>query len=401
MENKIKLLFFIPTLENDGAERAMSNITTHLPDNVEADILLNSVSDHDFPTDANIISLGMRPGSNKGIMYQLEALFRRLPKLYQLKKNNHYDACISFMDSANMCNILTKTKKCKTVISVRTSVSRNKTFIYRNIVRPMIMLLYNGADCVVAVSEEVKDELESIFKVKPDKLEVITNGFGVSEIQNKMRADINDELSLCMQNKFVYVTIGRYCEAKAKWHLIRAFSKVASECGDAILLVVGQGEDKEYLESLIKENSLQNKVYLIPYQKNPFALLEKCDVFVMPSLFEGYCNALCEALICGLPCIATDFQSSAREILAPNTPYGRHMQEGVEYAEFGVLTPVCSGTRYKGREPLEKAEQYLAEAMTTLYKDSGLLERYRKKAMERGQQMDIGQKVQEWLNLVR
>ena len=70
----MKILFFISTLENDGAERAMSNITMHLPEDVEADILLNSVSDHDFPTKAHVISLGMSPNSKKGIKNESNTL---------------------------------------------------------------------------------------------------------------------------------------------------------------------------------------------------------------------------------------------------------------------------------------------------------------------------------------
>lgn len=397
----MKILFIISTLTNGGAERAMSNITMHLPDNVEADILINSVSDYDFPTHAKIISLGMKPERKMGIIYQAEANIRRIIKTQRLKKENDYDACVSFMDSANMCNILTKTKTCRTIVSVRTSITRDKTFMYRYIVRPMIRLLYNKADCVVAVAEEVRDELKDYFKITPDNVRVITNGFDISEIHGKMHTDIDKKLDSRLQGKFVYVTAGRYCAAKAYWHLIRAFAEVAETCENALLLLIGKGEDETYLKELITILQLDTKVFMIPFLVNPFGILAKCDVFVMPSMFEGYCNALCEALICGLPCIATDFQSSAREILAPDTPYAQHIREGVEYAEYGVLTPVCSGTRYKGAEPLEAAEQYLRDAMLSLYQDSDLLKKYQEQAQIRGQQMDIGQKVQEWLELVR
>ena len=102
----MKILFLISTLANGGAERAMSNITTHLPDGVEADILVNSVSNQDYPTRANIINLGMKPDAAKGLGYQLIATYKRIKTLLQLKETEHYDACISFIDSANICNIL-------------------------------------------------------------------------------------------------------------------------------------------------------------------------------------------------------------------------------------------------------------------------------------------------------
>jgi glycosyltransferase involved in cell wall biosynthesis len=394
----VKILFFISTLENDGAERAMSNITTHLPDNVEADILLNSVSEHDFPTNANIISLGMKPDSSKGIGYQLIALIKRIPTLYRLKRDNHYDACISFMDSANMCNILTGNKYCKTIISVRVSVSQDKSLLYRFAVKPMVRILYNKADYVTAVAEGINKELIDVFGIQPKRVKTITNGYDLSIIRNLAHEDIDINIP-DFDKKFVYVTVGRYAEQKAQWHLIRAFSNIANKCDNAILLIIGQGEEKEYLENLKKENHMENRIYLLPYQKNPFSVLDKCDVFVMPSLFEGYCNALCEALICGLPCIATDFQSSAREILAPDTPYDYRITDGIEYAEYGILTPVCSGIRYKGSEPIERQEECLSLAMLSLYEDRDMLENYRNKADIRAVQLDIEKKVHEWIEL--
>lgn len=395
----MKILFFISSLENGGAERAMSNITTHLS-GVEADILLNSISEYDYPTQANIISLGMKPSIHKNCIYQIRALCRRIPKLYFLKKRNHYDACISFMDSANICNIITGKKYCKTIVSVRIKISQDHSPVYRYFVKPLASLLYNRADCVVAVAEGVRQDLIKNLRIKPENVTTITNGYDVADIRRKGR-NIGQKIFQTTEKKFVYVTAGRYSFQKGQWHLIRAFSKVVRECGDNVcLILMGQGEDEDYLRQIIHANNMENKVIILPHQKNPFGIISQSDVFVMPSMYEGYCNALCEALICGLCCIATDFQSSAREILAPDTPFDYQMKEGIEYAAYGVLTPVCSGKRYKGNEPLESAEEYLAEAMISIYKDAKRLKEYQDKALIRGMQMDINAKVQEWLRLI-
>ncbi len=394
----VKILFLISTLTNGGAERAMSNITTHLPEGVEADILLNSVSDFDFETDANIICLGMKPNVEMGLKYQLIATCKRLIKLRQLKKNNNYDACISFMDSANICNILTANKKCKTIVSVRVSIKNDKSFSYRYIVSPLVKAFYNKADYIVAVAEGIQKELIDGFGLQAHKIKTITNGFDIKKINQLAQKNIDIRKEL--EHKFVYISSGRYTTQKAHWHLIRAFSMVAKKHDDVVLLILGQGEEKEYLEEIIQQNALNGKVLLIPFCTNPFPILNKSNVFVMPSMFEGYCNALCEAMICGLPCIATDFQTSAREILAPDTEYEYQLTEGIEYAVYGILTPVCSGIKYRNNEPLEPAEGYLAEAMLTIYSNKELYEKYRNLAIERGKQLDINIKVNEWLKLV-
>lgn len=396
----MKILFFISSLENGGAERALSNITTHLPSGVEADILVNSVSDRDYPTNANIISLGMPPSLNKDWKYQLKALFKRIPRLYSLKRKNHYDACISFSDSANTCNIITGRRYCKTIVSVRTTISQYKSCTYRYIIGPIARLLYNRADCVVAVAEGVKSDLIRNLNVKPERVKTITNGYDVADIKRMSLLSGTQNISL-LKGFFVYVTSGRYSFEKGQWHLIRAFSKVADVCGNNVRLVLmGQGVEENYLREVVQINNLEDKVIILSHQQNPFCVLHRCNVFVMPSMYEGYCNALCEALVCGLPCIATDFRSSAREILAPDTPFDYQIKEGIEYASYGVLTPVCSGRRYKGNEPLESAEERLADAMIAFYQDKERLKEYQDKALIRGTQMDINVKVQEWLRLV-
>ncbi len=360
----MRILFVIPTLTGGGAERAMSNITTHLPKGVDADILVNSVSDLDYPTDAKVYNLGMRPVNNKSLVYQVIAAIRRIFHLKKLKKAFRYDACISFMDSANICNILSG-KNCKVIISVRIQLSKSKSMVYKCIVSPFVKCLYNRADNVVAVSEGIKQDLIDIYRIKENKIVTITNGFDISEIEKKASEDIDVSID---KDKFIFIAVGRYSNQKGHWHLIRAFSEVVRKCGKNVqLIILGQGPLKHYLNQIIDETGLKESVTLMPYSQNPYAIMRHCSVYVIPSLYEGYSNSLCEAIICGLPCIATDFKSSAREILAPDTDYNCEIHEGIEEVKYGIITPVCSGIHYNGNEKLEPAEEYLAYAMTRMY----------------------------------
>lgn len=396
---KLKLLFVISDMMGGGAERSMSNITTHLPDNVEADLLLNSVSEVDFPTDARIINLGMKPTIKKNLVYQLWANTKRIRALRKLKKKNQYDACISFMDSANICNILTKCKDCKTIISVRQAPTQDKSFIYQNIVIPLAKVLYRKADYVVGVSKGVTHSLICDFKIPEEHVGTIVNGYDVSVIMQKSLEKIENEEKY--KDKFVFINIGRYTYQKAQWHLIRAFARIALKRSDVLLLLIGQGEEEEYLKSLIREYRLENQVVLVPYCINPYSYLRLSSVFVMPSMYEGYCNALCEALICGIPCIATDFQSSAREILAPDTNQAYQLRENVELAKYGILTPVCSGKKYQVSDELEQSERLLSEAMLKLYEDKLLYEKYQQVIQECSKWMDINVRVREWIELIQ
>lgn len=397
-----RVLFVIRELAGGGAERALSNIMMHFPPDWEIDLLMNNEDYVEFPYRGNILTLDIpEPKNRDSIIYQAWVIVKRIWYLRKIKKTNNYAACISFLDSSNIANVLSGNKYCKTIVSVRVKISQDKSFLYQHVVKPLASALYNKADYVVAVAEGVKKDLVEVLNIQEERVKTITNGFDVQEIEQQARQEIDAEAILSkLDGKFVFVSTGRYSYQKAQWHLIRAFSKVAKECEDVHLVLLGKGPDEEYLRNVIHENDLNDKVTLLPYQKNPFAWLNRCHVFVMPSMFEGYCNALCEALICGLPCVATDFQSSAREILAPETDYAYQMTNGIEYASYGVLTPVCSGVRYAGSEPLELAEESLADAMIVMYRDKSIYEKYKLAAKERGIQLDINMKVQEWLALL-
>lgn len=75
-----------------------------------------------------------------------------------------------FLDSANIVNILTKTAKTKTIVSVRCELSQDNSFSYRYILTPMVKHLYNKADKVVSLSKGVEKDLVSNFGLEPQKI---------------------------------------------------------------------------------------------------------------------------------------------------------------------------------------------------------------------------------------
>lgn len=401
-----KILFVITMLGGGGAERALCNLTFAMPAEIAFDILVSYESDYDYPHKGNVISLGMEPIGKLTLPFQIKSFLKRIIALRKLKKKNHYDACISFMDSANIANILTGKRYCKTVVSVRNNIKENKSLSYRLIIGTAVKMLYNKADKVAAVSQGVKNSLIKDYGIKRDKIRVITNGFDTDAIKQLSKKEIESiAIKEFIDNSFVFVTMGRLCGQKAQWHLIRAFANIqkTKSCGEqnVRLLIMGKGSDKEYLERLIEYYHLKDQIMIVPFQQKPFSIISRCSAYVMTSMFEGYSNALCEAIVCGLPCIATDFQTSAREILAPDTPVEYQNMDNVEHAEYGIIVPVCSGKRHEGIAPLEKGELLLAEAMRELATNEALYETYKMKTTKRSIQLDIHDKVEEWIALLQ
>ncbi len=399
-----KILFTIATFYGGGAERALSNIVTHFPDDWDIDILINSETPIDFPHKGNMLSLSMPGfGEKKSILYFIKETVKRVFYLRKIKKSNNYDACISFLDSANISNILSGKKYCKTVVSIRVDMTAKRSkWLYRISAIPLIKFLYSHADKIVVVSNEIELGLVQKFKLPKSKIQTIVNGYDCLKIQRQMKVSPPDgkQYRDFMDGKKVVVSVGRVDIQKGHWHLIRAFSEVVKVEPQAVLSIVGTGALEGYLLELIENLGLKRNVALVGHSDNPFWYNAHADVFVLPSMYEGYPNALAEAVCCGAPCIATDFHSGAREILAPKLDVMGERVKEISEEEYGILVPICSGRRYKGNEPLEQEELKLAEAITMLLKDTRKQKYYREKSIERSNDLEINAIVDKWIDVI-
>jgi len=127
------------------------------------------------------------------------------------------------------------------------------------------------------------------------------------------------------------VAVGRLHQQKGFDVLIEAFSKCVRKHPGWRLVIFGEGPEREMLESLVSRLGLEGKVSLPGRVRNPERVIGAAEIFVLSSRYEGFPNALLEAMTCGLPVIATDCHSGPAEII----------RDG----EDGLLVPVeDSGT---------------------------------------------------------
>jgi glycosyltransferase involved in cell wall biosynthesis len=102
------------------------------------------------------------------------------------------------------------------------------------------------------------------------------------------------------------VSVGRLCPFKGFDTLIRAFSYLHKEYPKSRLTIYGEGKERSKLEELIRSLGLQKKVFLPGTTQAIQEALLKADLFIFPSHYEGFPNALCEAMAAGLPVIASN-----------------------------------------------------------------------------------------------
>lgn len=103
-----------------------------------------------------------------------------------------------------------------------------------------------------------------------------------------------------------FISYGRLLERKGFQDLISAFAVVQRDYPDCTLTIYGEGIFRKHLEDLVKILKLQESVKLPGKVSDPTDLLLTADCFVFPSWFEGFSGALVEAMMSGIPIIASD-----------------------------------------------------------------------------------------------
>lgn len=107
-----------------------------------------------------------------------------------------------------------------------------------------------------------------------------------------------------------FVTMGRLSPEKNQATLIRAFSKVLKSFPNSRLYLLGEGPLKSELDFLIKKIGLSDNILLLGHRENPFKIIKQCDLFVLPSYYEGQPMVLLECLTLGTTVLASDIPAN-------------------------------------------------------------------------------------------
>lgn len=384
----------IPDLGGGGAQRAAAKLSCVLSEHNHVTMVLFQDRKVEYEYGGELVQLDEPLGRKKAVIPQL---VHRIRKLRKFKQSNHIFASISFKEGASLINILSRNHD-RVIVSVRTTHYVEKYSLRERLRLRFIYGLYNRADRIVTVSRLLKEEMATRYHISRDKIEVIYNHYDVERIQEQAKAPIEPELSSLFDNP-VLITAGRLVFQKGHWYLIRAFAEVLRAVPNARLVILGKGELEEDLRRLVHDLDLEERVHLLGYRNNPFSYIARSTTFVMPSLYEGFPNALCEAMACGVPVISADCKSGPREILSPDTPFDL-VKADVDYAPYGILTPPFDGELYSAIEPLSPSEKALTDAMTTILSDPVLQARYAEQAGNRVNELTLDQVLKKWEDLL-
>jgi len=320
------------------------------------------------------------------------------------------DTVLSFMERANFVNIVAAAKSGhRAVVCERTRPSGEFSGLRGALMRPLIRRFYPRAALVVANSEGVRRDLAVNFGVPEEKLRVIPNGCDAAGIARQAAEPLPAPWAAVFARPVV-VTGGRLTAAKGHWHLLRAFKELKKARPDAALVFLGEGELGRYLKSLSAQLGLETfsgpgeppagaDVYFAGFRPNPHQFTARARLFAFTSLWEGFPNALLEAMASGAPVISADCDSGPRELLAPATQYGVRAAEP-EHGDYGLLMPPLSGLRLAAGAPLEAAERAWADKLSEMLGAPAALRAYAAAGRRRAGEFGLERTARLWLDLL-
>ena len=340
---KCSILFVLPDLQGGGAEKTAINLLSSIDKNkydCRVMVLRNEGVHLQTAIDEGwLIESPKEPRFLRKM--QLEDPLRILFSAWQIRKaatQNRPDVILTFMSDTSIPMYLSRTRDAigaywiaregnNTPRTIKETIN-NKILQY--IAQKMVGISLRSSDQLLCISRGMIDTFSKTYQVTKEKINVIYNPVNLSKLhsssplKNKVFNNSVLKMSLDDQRPMV-LAVGRLSHQKGFDILIRAFSNTLAKKGFQ-LTILGEGDQREMLEHLIKELNLEDQVYLPGYHEHPELWMKKAHCFVLSSRWEGFGHVVVEAMTTGTPVIATQCHFGPEEIL--------------EYGQSGKLIPI-------------------------------------------------------------
>jgi len=312
----MRCTLIIHSLTSGGAERVISRMANYWATK-GWEINLLSFDDgreppfYELDSQISHIPLGIAGYSPNPIV----GLWNNLTRIQKLRSaiiNSKPHVVISFMHQANELVLLaTRGLNLPVIVSERNDPARQTI---SKVWTKLRQWTYPFGDRIVLQTKRAGDYFSSKLQ---KRICVIPNPVLLPPYET--------ELSDKLLGKPSLIAMGRLVPQKGFDLLLETLAKLKDRYPEWTLTILGEGELRPQLESLRNELGLDDRVHLLGRVTNPHKFLKQGDIFIMSSRFEGFPNALCEAMACGLPVISTDCPNGPREII----------RDGVD----GILVP--------------------------------------------------------------
>ena len=244
--------------------------------------------------------------------HPLEAVARNLVRVRALRaafRRPRPDVVVSFLNTVNVLVLLaTASSRIPVIVSERNDPGRKPLPRAWSWLRNRV---YGRARAIVVQTRRTAEWFPPRLR---RRMVVIPNAVALPDRRAPRRTAPGDEGTV--------LAVGRLEHQKGFDLLVRAFAQAARQHAGWRLAIAGEGSQRRALEAEAASCGVADRVRLLGRQADIWSVYAAADVFALPSRFEGFPNALLEAMAAGLPVVAADCPAGPREII-------RHERDGL------------------------------------------------------------------------
>lgn len=307
MNNKTKVLYFVDTMNMGGIQSLLINWISRFDRNkIQVDFLLLD-DGKKYKLEENLKKLECKVYKLDDVWIERPLDFMKESKALDRFFKDHHDYKAVHMHSSSKNFLVLKYAK-KFRIPIRIIHSHSTNFqtksLFKKIIGSILKIqLVKYATDFFACSKESGKWLFGNKVVNSDRFKVIHNAidydkFGFDE---QIRKKIRQEFKI-KDNELLVGNVGRFISLKNHTFLIDIFNEMLKINKNIKLIMVGIGEEKEKIERKVKKLGIEKNIIFAGFRKNVNELMQGMDVFLLPSLYEGFPVVSVEAQAAGLPC---------------------------------------------------------------------------------------------------
>ena len=296
---KKKILFIISDLESGGTQRVLVNLSNNLIEkNYSVTILLlgNKKSFYEINPQIQIVNLNQLKISENFLGKILNNL-NRIKKIRSIIKQYSPNCIVSFLFQTNVVSLIANIGlKIKIIVSERNNPFYQISKIHWKILR---FVTYYLSDHIVVNNHFALEYFKKIFNKK-----VLMINNSITSFTRKKR-----------KRKNIILLVSRHHPQKNIKLFINAFSLIHKKINNWKVIVIGSGILINQHKGLTKKLKLQDKFSWIYQSKNISEYYEKSKIYCLPSIYEGFSNALLEAVKFDLNCVVSDSAISDKDYI--------------------------------------------------------------------------------------
>lgn len=316
-DDKSDLHIFIPSLGAGGAENVIVGLANYLANNSQLNVIL-VVLDGSGPLKNKLCSkVTLRDLRSSSLAGSLPILlfyfFKFRPKyiLSTIKEMNLY-CLISNILTLNFGRLIIREAN---TLSAEFRVERKYTQRVKNY---LIRYFYRFANRIVVLSENMKyDTLDVLGGNVADKITVIKNPVNLSWVTSLSDSALPEGYAGNYLFNLNLVCVARFFPSKRHMLLLEVVKELVFEGVDVSLTLVGEGDKtlKESLQAYAQAHSLEDRVFFVGYQSNPYTFIKNADAFLLLSDYEGMPNSLLEAIALKKKVLCRDVPGAGPDII--------------------------------------------------------------------------------------